>query len=133
MKKNVKLVLASVVLLSLLTVAVAAVIIWQRTTIITVVEPFTVVSDLPETLTAYPGMFYYTINVTNNGGQTLDAILAYSVSAPENVSCTITPASGTSLAVASSATVTFDITIEIAFAGDVTMPATITIDWAVER
>jgi hypothetical protein len=126
--------LVALVLLTLIATVIAGVVIWHLTTKITVTEPLTVVSDLPtEPLGLYPGTSSYTINVTNKGGQLLNATLIYAVDAPENVSWTITPKSGTSLAVEAGNTVTFDITITVYLVGDTTLPAELTIDWSVER
>jgi hypothetical protein len=125
----------ALVLLTLIATVIAGVVIWQLTTKITVTEPFTVVSDLPTELPVlYPGTPYsYTINVTNKGGQLLNATLIYAVGAPENVSWTITPESGTSLAVEAGKTVTFNITITVYLMDGQTLPAELTIDWSVER
>jgi uncharacterized protein YxeA len=127
--------LVALVLLALIATVIAGVVIWHLTTKITVAEPFTVVSDLPTELPElYSGIPYsYTINVTNKGGQLLNATLTYTVVAPENVTYKITPDSGTSLAVEAGNTVTFDITITVHLIGDTTLPAELTIDWSVER
>ena len=66
MNKKTKLALASVILLSLIVSVAAIALYWQTT--ITVTEPFTVSTTIPETLTLAPGdTVTYTMTVVNIG------------------------------------------------------------------
>lgn len=131
MNKNVR--KAIVVLLALLvsTLVVYAVTIWTWRTEVKIEEPFVVESDLPKTLSLYPGeKAEYTIKVTNEGKVTYEATLYYEVEASQGVKFTIEPKSGTSQEVRPGDSVTFRISIIIhrdSAAG------ILTIDWRIER
>jgi uncharacterized protein YlzI (FlbEa/FlbD family) len=99
----------------------------------TVLEPFTVVTDLPAEIEIAPDVYHYTINVTNSGGHPLNATLFYTVEkSSENLDVTITPTNGTSITVAANATEVFNIEVDIDIDG-ADAPATVTINWWIER
>jgi len=108
-----------------------AIIVWQWTTQITVLEPFKIATDLPTTLELYPGdTKSYWINVTNNAKEVFNATLHYTVTA---VNCTvdITPENGTSYTVGDGQTVPIPITITVTING--LAPGKATISWWIER
>jgi len=89
-------VLTALTALTLMSVAsVYAVEVWRWQTIIHVMEPFEIHTTLPSEISLYPGTYSYTINVTNHGGETLNATLYYSI-ATENCTVTIASTNGTS-------------------------------------
>ena len=129
-----KITVAMLVLIGLVATVAYAYTVWHLTTKITVLEPFQIKTNLPETLEAYPNTTYaYTINVTNTGGQDLNATLIYNVTAPANLTCNVTPPSGTTQKVPAQETVTFNITITPVITGELKLPANITIDWTIKR
>jgi hypothetical protein len=108
-----------------------AIVVWQWTTRITVLEPFEVQTDLPESASLYAGEYNYWINITNHGGETLNATLYYTVSTT-NCNVEISPAYGTSYKVEALSTVSIPVNITISvdgFSGN----GTATIDWWIER
>jgi hypothetical protein len=129
--KTKKLIVAVLSTLLMASVAYAVGIVWERHTEITVIEPFEVTSDLPTSTVLYPNSYSYTINVTNHGGQPLNATLCYSIN---TVNCTvnITPANGTSYTVQSSQTVKIPVNINITI-DNYPANGTATIDWRIER
>ena len=132
MNKNMKKInVALLALVVLIGVVCAAYIVWQLTTTITVLEPFEVVSDLPESASLSPGTWQYTINVTNYGGELLNATLYYSISTT-NCTVTIAPASGTSYTIQPFGTVTIPVEIEV-FIDSYPANGTAIINWWVER
>lgn len=107
-------------------------IIWTKTTVVRIEEPFNIESNLPAELVLYPGNKEgpYYIKVTNNGKGEYTAILYYNVNASQGVKFTITPDSGTSKDIKPGVTDSFEIYIEIH--GD-SASGTLTIDWWIER
>jgi hypothetical protein len=108
-----------------------AIIVWQWTTHITVLEPFKVEYNLPAEVSLYPDKYDYWINITNHGGETLNATLYYTVTTT-NCTVEISPANGTSYIVEASKTVSIPVSITISvdgFSGN----GTATIDWWIER
>ena len=112
MNKKTKLALASVILLSLI-VSVAA-IAWYWQTTITVTEPFTVSTTIPETLTLAPGdTVTYTMTVVNTGTLSYTATPTYEeVSNLNNVLYSVS-FSPLSTVIPAGATQIFDIIITI--------------------
>jgi len=131
MNKNMrKISVALLALVMLVGVACAAYVVWQWTTTITVLEPFTVVSDLPESVSLYPGNYSYTMNVTNHAGDSLNATLYYSIN---TVNCTVTiiPNNGTSYTIHPFETTTIPIEIHVIINSEVN--GTTIISWWIER
>jgi hypothetical protein len=131
MNKNLK-ILTVLTAIAIITLAIVyAVTVWQYTTKITVLEPFEVKTNLPAEDSLYPGNYSYWINVTNHGGEDLNATLHYTITA---VNCTvdITPKDGTSYKVDHGQTVSIPITITISIDG-YQANGTATIDWWIER
>jgi hypothetical protein len=119
-------------LLFLLTVSavIAGYEVWKYTTKITVLEPFEVKTNLPETFTVYPNKYDYWINVTNHGEEEFNATLYYTVTAT-NCTVNITPSNGTSYKVGSKTTVSIPIAITIVLNSNA--PGNATINWWIER
>jgi len=106
--------------MSIATVAAAGYIIWTRQTEITIIEPLTVTETgtypCPVELEVIPGASCpFQLTVTNDGSLDYTAVFAYSVTADHGVKYTITPASGTEQTVPAGDSVTFDVTVEIAY------------------
>jgi hypothetical protein len=119
--------LATIALIAFAAIAYA-IIVWQWTTEITVLEPFSVETNLEPTLELYPGdSISRWINVTNNAKKVFNATLQYTVEAV-NCTVTITPPDGASYTVDAGKTVSIPITITI---NGNTGNATIT--WWIER
>jgi hypothetical protein len=110
---------------------VGAITVWQWLTTIKVIEPFEIKTNLPTEISLYPGSYSYWINVTNHGGEDLNATLYYTV---EVVNCTVevSPSNGTSYKVSAGQTFSIPITITVFIDG---YPAngTATINWRIER
>jgi len=105
-------------LLTILLAATAyAFIVWTWQTRITVMEPFKITTNLPESVELYPGNYSYWINVTNYGGETLNATLYYSVVVKQNCDITIEPTNGTSYTVEANETVSIPVTITVSVDG----------------
>jgi hypothetical protein len=134
LEKNTKrlIALATIALIAFAAI-VYAVIVWEYTTQITVREPFEVQTDLPETISLYPGGPYnYWINITNHGGETLNATLYYTVTTT-NCTVEISPANGTSYKVeACDGIASIPVSITISVDG-YSANGTATIDWWIER
>jgi hypothetical protein len=131
MNKNLK-ILTVLTATAIITLAIVyAVTVWQYTTKITVLEPFEVKTNLPTDVSLYPGTYYYWINVTNHGGEDLNATLYYTIT---KVNCIvdITPANGPSYTVHAGETVSIQIMITI-FIDEYQANGTATIDWWIER
>jgi uncharacterized membrane protein len=97
-----------------------------------VLEPFEIQTDLPETVSLYPGGPYnYSINITNHGGEPLNATLYYTV---QTVNCTveITPSNGSIFLVAAGQTTSIPVAITVYIDG-YSANGTATIDWWIER
>jgi hypothetical protein len=109
---------------------VGAITVWHWTTKITFKEPFEIKTDLPTEVSLYPGSHNYWINVTNHGGEDLNATLYYTFTA---VNCTVgvSPRNGTSYKVEAGKTVSIPITITVFIDGY--SNGTATIDWWIER
>jgi len=117
----------------LLTVStvMAAYVVWKYTTKITVLEPFEVKTNLPTEASLYPGSYNYWINVTNHGGEDLNATLYYTVAA---VNCTVevSPSNGSSTLVKAGQTVSIPVAVTVSING-YSVPGSATIDWWIER
>jgi hypothetical protein len=131
MDKRLK-ILTALTAIAIMTVAVVyAVIVWKYTTEITVQEPFEVKTNLPAEISLYPGTYNYWINVTNHGGEPLNATLYYTVTTT-NCTVIISPASGTSYIVNASNTVSIPVSITISV-DEYPANGMATIDWWIER
>jgi hypothetical protein len=110
---------------------VGAITVWQWLTTIKVIEPFEIKTNLPAEASLYPGNYSYWINVTNHGGEDLNATLYYTV---EVVNCTVEvlPPSGTSYKVPAGQTVSIPITITVSI-DEYPANGTATISWWIER
>jgi hypothetical protein len=132
MDKNTKriITIATVVFIAFAAIAYA-ITVWRWTTKITVIEPFEVKYILPAEVSLYPGNYSYWINVTNHGGEDLNATLYYTVAA---VNCTVevSPPNGTSYKVAAGQTFSIPITITVSI-DEYPANGTATIDWWIER
>jgi hypothetical protein len=132
MERKKLLLLVAVSALLVASVVAAGYIVWQYTTKITVKEPFEINTNLPPTeISLYPGSYSYWINVTNHGGEDLNATLCYTVSA---INCTVqvSPPSGTSYKVEAGKTVSIAVTITVSIDG-YQANGTVTINWWIER
>jgi hypothetical protein len=130
-KKTKRLIALATIALIAFAAIVYAVIVWEYTTQITVREPFEVQTDLPESASLYPGTYNRWINITNHGGETLNATLYYTVTTT-NCTVEISPAYGTSYKVEALSTVSIPVNITISvdgFSGN----GTATISWWIER
>ena len=108
-----------------------AIIVWQWTTEITVLEPFSVETNLEPTLELYPGdSISRWINVTNNAKEVFNATLHYTVTA-ENCTVSITPEDGASYKVGAGETFAIPVEITVTINGNATGKATIS--WWIER
>jgi uncharacterized membrane protein len=110
---------------------VAGYIVWKYTTKITVLEPFEVKTNLPTEISLYPGSYDYLINVTNHGGEDLNATLCYTITT-ENCDVSVSPSNGTSYKVAAGETVSIPITITVSIDG-YSANGTAMINWWIER
>jgi hypothetical protein len=131
MDKRLKMLTALTVIAIMAVLTVYAIVVWQWKTQITVREPFEIETNLPAEISLYPGSHSYWINVTNQGGENLNATLCYDITTT-NCNVTITPANETSYIVEASKTVSIPVSITISIDG---YPAngTATIDWWIER
>jgi archaellin len=130
-KKTKRLIALATIALIAFTAIVYAVIVWEYTTQITVLEPFSVETNLQPTFEVYPGEpKSYWINVTNNAKEVFNATLHYTVTA-ENCTVSITPENGASYTVDADATVPIPVEITVTINGDT--PGKATIDWWIER
>jgi hypothetical protein len=132
MDKNTKRIITIATVAFIAFAAIAyAIIVWQWTTKITVLEPFEVITNLPTQASLYPGTYNnYWINVTNHATVDFKAILYYTVTT-ENCIVTIAPGNWTSYTVGAGATVSIPITITVTING--LAPGNATINWWVER
>jgi hypothetical protein len=132
LEKNTKRLIALATIAFIAFAAIAyAIIVWQWTTQITVLEPFSVETNLPPTLELYPGeQKSYWISVTNHATAVFNATLHYTVTA-ENCTVSITPEDGASYKVGASQTVTIPVEITVIINGNATGKATI--NWWIER
>jgi uncharacterized membrane protein len=123
--------LALLAFLLAVSTVMAAYVVWKYTTKITVLEPFEVKTNLPTEASLYPGSYSYWINVTNHGGENLNATLYYTITA---VNCTVevSPPNGTSYKVEAGKTVSIPVTVTISLDG-YPVPGSATIDWWIER
>jgi hypothetical protein len=132
MDKNTKRIITIATVAFIAFAAIAyAIIVWRWTTKITVLEPFEVKYNLPAEVSLYPGSYSYWINVTNHGGEDLNATLYYTITT-ENCDVSVLPSNGTSTLVKAGETVKIPITITISIDG-YQANGTATIDWWVER
>jgi hypothetical protein len=122
--------LATIALIAFAAIAYA-IIVWQWATQITVLEPFSVETNLQPTFEVYPGEpKSYWINVTNNAKEVFNATLHYTVAA-ENCAVSITPEDGASYTVGAGETVAIPVEITVTINGNA--PGKATINWWIER
>jgi hypothetical protein len=123
--------LALLAVLTIISLVYAAALVWHWTTKITVMEPFEVATTLPTEVSLYPGNYNYTINVTNHGGEPLNATLYYTLQA---VNCTveITPSNSSIFIVEAGQTTSIPVAITVSI-DDYYANGTATIDWWIER
>ena len=132
MDKNTKriITIATVAFIAFAAIA-CAITVWKYTTKITVLEPFEVKTNLPAEVSLYPGSYSYWINVTNHGGENLNATLHYTITTV-NCDVSVSPSNGTSYKVEAGKTVSISITITVSIDG-YQANGTATIDWWIER
>ncbi|MDW8077227.1 MAG: hypothetical protein RMJ14_06340 [Nitrososphaerota archaeon] len=132
MNKTMRKTIAVFLALLAFALSVYGAIVWTWMTKVTILEPFTVESDLPDELISSPGEILgpYIIKVTNNGRIDYTATLSYSTTASPGVKFTITPPSGKSELVKPGGTVSFEIYIEVHKDSAI---GTLNIDWQIER
>jgi hypothetical protein len=111
---------------------VGAITVWQWLTRIKVIEPFEIKTNLPtEEVLLYPGNYSYWINVTNHGGETLNATLYYTITTV-NCAVDVSPPNGASYKVEAGKTVSIPVTITV-YINEYPANGTATIDWRIER
>lgn len=122
-----------ILLVTLATVAIvlAATIVWQYTTVITVTEPFEVNTNLPEQIELPPGEYHFVINVTNHASKSYNAMLLYSYQLVNITDFEVKPVNGTQILVPAGSTVAFNITISIG--APTGASGKVTINWRIVR
>jgi hypothetical protein len=130
-KKTKRLIGLATIALIAFTAIVYAVIVWKYTTRITVLEPFEVQTDLPESASLCPGTYNRWINITNQGGENLNATLCYDITTT-NCTVEITPSNGSIFLVEAGKTTSIPVAITVSIDGYYAN-GTATIDWWIER